>query len=302
MTWHRNPTAAIQFHDISAQLLITSDATPIENHFPKPLPRLTIDLRTLLTDSAVVKKTSPSFLERARVEWAYLARQSLECAVQFASGEIVVYRLKSSSASLPKFTEMSDDELVPLEHVLSSDDARFSPYFLLTTGKPVTACAISDVGESRRDELFAQALNSTLPGFLAVAYNAYLIVVDMRGPRVMLRHGRDKKKDRMSLHASDSVNTITLLTWAVATIDKGTPIFDPALTRIHCWPYRSAASFSFDRGLQLWRDGSLYGPSRHKFPCLANRWRYQESGDCCESLARRSLPTGLEEWTSHSGN
>ncbi|KAJ6483896.1 WD40 containing snare-dependent exocytosis protein [Mycena vulgaris] len=203
MTQHRNPAAALQFHDISAQLLITSDA-PIENHFPKPLPGLTIDLRTLLTDSAVVKKTSPSFLERAIVQSAYIARQSLECAIQFASGEVVVYRLKSGSENLPKFAESPDDEIVLLDHVLSSDDARFSPYFLLTTGKPVSACAISDIG------------------FLAVAYTEYLLVVDMRGPRVMLRRGRDKKKDRMSLHlhTSDAANTITSLTWSVATIEN----------------------------------------------------------------------------------
>lgn len=146
MTLHRNLTVAIQFHDISAQLLVTTDA-PIENHFPKPLHGLTIDLQALLTDAAVVKKTSPSFLEHAAVETAYLARQSLECAVQLASGEVVVYRPKPESPNPPKFTEVEDDELVSLEHVLTSEDSRFAPYFLLTTGKPVSACAISDVGE-----------------------------------------------------------------------------------------------------------------------------------------------------------
>lgn len=146
MTQHRNLAVALQFHDISAQLLITSDA-PIENHFPKPLPGLTIDLRMLLTDAAVVKKTSPSFVEHAVVQSAHLARQSLECVVQLASGEVVVYRLKTDSPNPHKFTESDDDELVPLEHVLTSEDSRFSPYFLLTTGRPVSACAISDIGE-----------------------------------------------------------------------------------------------------------------------------------------------------------
>ncbi|KAJ7109928.1 lethal giant larvae like, C-terminal-domain-containing protein [Mycena epipterygia] len=205
ITQHHNLAVGLQFHDISAQLLITSDTTPVENHFPKPLPGLTIDLRALLTDPAVVKKISPSFLERATVQSAYLARQSLECAIQFVSGEVVVYRLKLSSASPPKLSETTDEELVPLEHVLTSDDARFSPYFLLTTGKPVSACAISNIG------------------FLAVAYpDGSMIVVDMRGPRVMFRRDRDKKKDRMSihLHTSDSANKITSLTWTVATIEN----------------------------------------------------------------------------------
>lgn len=147
MTQHRNLAAALQFHDISAQLLIVSDATPIENHFPKPLPSLTIDLRSLLTDAAVVKKTSPSFHEHAVVQTAYLTRQSLECAIQLTSGEVIVYRLKSRPPSPPKFTDTADDELVPLEHVLTPDGSRFSPYFLLSTGKPAAACAISDIGE-----------------------------------------------------------------------------------------------------------------------------------------------------------
>ncbi|KAJ6575407.1 lethal giant larvae like, C-terminal-domain-containing protein [Mycena capillaripes] len=202
ITQHRNLAAAVQFHDISAQLLITSD-TPIENPFPKPLPGLTIDLRTLLTDAAVVKRTSPSFLEHAAVHSVYLARQSFECVVQLVSGEVVVYRLRSDSTSPPKFTEADDEELVPLEHVLTSEDSRFVPYFLLTAGRPVSACAISDIG------------------FLAVGYADSLIVVDMRGPRVILRRGREKKKARMSihLHTSDHVD-ITSLTWTVSTIEN----------------------------------------------------------------------------------
>ncbi|KAJ7459170.1 WD40 containing snare-dependent exocytosis protein [Mycena galericulata] len=203
MTQHRNLSAALQFHDISAQLLLVSDSAPIQNHFPRPLPSLTIDLRSLLTDAAVVKKTSPSFHEQAVVQTAYFAHQSLECAIQLASGEVVVYRLKSGSTNPPQFKEAVDDELVPLAHVLTPQESRFSPYFLLTTGKPVSACAISDIG------------------FLAVAYTESLIVIDMRGPRVMFRRGRDKKKDRMSLiHASDSANSVASLTWAVTPLEN----------------------------------------------------------------------------------
>ncbi|KAJ7040330.1 WD40 containing snare-dependent exocytosis protein [Mycena alexandri] len=201
LTRHRNLATAVQFHDISAQLLITSDA-PIANHFPKSLPGLTIDLGTLLTDASVIKKTSPT-MNHAVLQSAYLARQSLECVIQLASGEIIVYRLKTGSENPPRSPEVQDDEIVLLDHVFTSEGSRFAPYFLLTTGKPVSACAISDIG------------------FLAVAYSDSLVVVDMRGPRVILRHGRDKKKDRMSLHlhSADSVH-IASLTWTVATLEN----------------------------------------------------------------------------------
>ncbi|KAK7063993.1 WD40 containing snare-dependent exocytosis protein [Favolaschia claudopus] len=202
ITLHRNLTFAIQFHDISAQLLVTNDA-PIENDFPKPLPRLTIDLQTLLTDAAVVKKTSPSFFEHAAVQKVHFGQQSLECVVQLASGEVVVYRLKPETPHPQQYTEIVDEEIVLLDNVLASDDSRFAPYFLLTTGKPVSACAISDIG------------------FLAVAYTESLVVVDMRGPRVIFRSGRDKKKDRMSLHLHASDHThISSLTWTVSTLEN----------------------------------------------------------------------------------
>ncbi|KAJ7170200.1 WD40 containing snare-dependent exocytosis protein [Mycena filopes] len=197
LTLHRNLSHAVQFHDISAQLLITSE-DPIANHFPKPLPSLTIDLGTLLTDPSVVRKVPTN---QAVLQSAYLARQSLECVVQLASGEIIVYRLKTGSENPPKSPEAHDDEILSLEHVLTPDDSRFAPYFLLTTGKPVSACAISDIG------------------FLAVAYSSSLVIVDMRGPRVIFRHGREKNRMSLNLHATDSVN-ITSLTWTVATLEN----------------------------------------------------------------------------------
>ncbi|KAJ6621080.1 lethal giant larvae like, C-terminal-domain-containing protein [Mycena sp. CBHHK59/15] len=203
MTHHRDLAAALQFHDISAQLLTSAEASPIGNHFPNPLPSLTINLKSLLTDAAVVKKTSPTFINHAAVQSAHLARQSLECAVVFASGELIVYRLKSDPAGPLQFKETLDEELVLLEHVLSPDGSRFTPYFLLTTGKPVSACAISDIG------------------FLAAAYTESLIVVDMRSPRVMFRRGRDKKKDTRSiLHASEPANSIISLTWSISTLEN----------------------------------------------------------------------------------
>ncbi|KAF7307215.1 WD40 containing SNARE-dependent exocytosis protein [Mycena indigotica] len=203
ITFHRDPSAAIQFLDLSAQLLVTSD-TPIQNHFPKPLPGLTIDLKPALTDASVVRQTSRDFVERAIVQSVHFAPQSLECLVQFVSGELVVYHLKSGSAPVPGSHEDVEDDLVLLDHVLTSEGSRYAPYFLLKGNKPVSARAISDIG------------------FLAVAHAESLIVVDMRGPRVILRRGHDKKKARMSslhIHAAEA-NPIVELHWNVSTADN----------------------------------------------------------------------------------
>ncbi|CAK5280636.1 unnamed protein product, partial [Mycena citricolor] len=203
MTQHRDLSVAVQFHDLSAQLLVTGDA-PLDTHFPKPLPGLTIDLSILLTDPAVVNKSSPDLIDRALVQTARLSRQSLECAVLLASGELFIYRFKSASREPREHFESSDEEIVPLAHVFTAENARFSPYFVLSAGKPVTAFAMSDIG------------------FLAVAHGESLLVVDMRGPRVIFRKARDKKKDRLSmqLHSAD-VGVISGLTWTVATTEDG---------------------------------------------------------------------------------
>lgn len=65
-----------------------------------------------------------------------------------------------------------------------------------------------------------QNVQRHIPGFLAVAYTESLIVVDMRGPRVMFRHGKEKK--RMSLlHGPNSANCIASLTWGVTPLEHG---------------------------------------------------------------------------------
>ncbi|KAF7311134.1 WD40 containing SNARE-dependent exocytosis protein [Mycena chlorophos] len=199
ITIHRDHGAAIQFFDMSAQLLVTSD-TPIQNHFPRPLSALTIDLKPILTDAVVLQNTSPAFVERTLVQSVGFGAQSLECAVQFASGEVVVYHLKSDAP--PPQREVVDDEIVLLEHVLTPESSRYAPFFLLKTNAAVSALALSDIG------------------FLAVAYSdASLLVIDMRGPRVIFRRGRDKKKDRMSLLHHGNASQIPALHWNVSAAE-----------------------------------------------------------------------------------
>lgn len=135
----------MQFHDISAQLLINLRPIPIEKDFPNPLPELIIELGPVLIDPAVSKNASPTFLTQTRIESVQLASESLECSVAFRSGELVVFRLQTAVTS---YKEVSDKELVSLQHIEPAPGRRFRPYFLLTSGKgPLTASAISDAGK-----------------------------------------------------------------------------------------------------------------------------------------------------------
>lgn len=140
VTHHRDRT--VQFQDYSAQLLASNRPNPLQHHFPNPLAHLTIDLNSILIPS-ICKTTAPN----VGVKSVYFASESLECAIVLENGDVAVYRFKPEPDNPKPYKEASDAELLILEHVISPIDLKFSPYFLLTSGKgPVSACAISDIG------------------------------------------------------------------------------------------------------------------------------------------------------------
>lgn len=146
VTQHRDLT--IKFQGLDANLLISAD-TPIKSNFPRPLPDLTIDVMSLLGDPAVSKRFTPEYLATAQVDRVQLASESLECVVTLASGEVIVYKLKSSFGDdSSHFWETSDTELVCLQHLPSLAGPRYYPALMLDTGRGrVSAVAMSDIGK-----------------------------------------------------------------------------------------------------------------------------------------------------------
>jgi syntaxin-binding protein 5 len=145
ITYHAD--FSIRFQDISVQLLITHP-DPIKHHFPYPLPALTIDLVFLLSDPLVASQLPPNFLDQASIDSVELSTESLECAVVFKSGEVVIYRLNTSGQADKAFREAEDKELTILEHLPRYQESRFYPYLMIATGKgPAVASAISDIGK-----------------------------------------------------------------------------------------------------------------------------------------------------------
>lgn len=90
----------------------------------------------------------PQFVSNAAVASVHLATESLECAVVFKTGEVVMYRLDSSPQSDATFREAEDQELVIVEHVPRHKNRKYHPYFFLAPSLgPVSTCALSDIGE-----------------------------------------------------------------------------------------------------------------------------------------------------------
>ncbi|KAH8099770.1 lethal giant larvae like, C-terminal-domain-containing protein [Cristinia sonorae] len=192
MTNHRDLT--IRFQDISSQLLVSSSTSPLKYSFPSPLPILTIDLTSALSDPAIVTRTSPKFIDEAQIASVHLATESLECAAVLHTGEVILYRLIHSGG----LHHPEDAELVSLHHIPALPGNRFRPAFAILSGMgSATAFAISDIG------------------FMSVAYTSGLLfIIDMRGPRVLARFTPEARSSFLS--RKDHADCISSLTWTVS--------------------------------------------------------------------------------------
>jgi len=151
----KNADITIRFLDISVQLLIPKPPSPFTSAFPRALPLLSIDVLALAGLPEIAAHLSSGFAGKAQIIDVQLAIESLEVGLVLNGGEVVVYRMADHQGVTAR--QLPDKRLVSLEHVTVADGLRFKPYFLVTAESPVTAFAISDVGErsSHMYELFS---------------------------------------------------------------------------------------------------------------------------------------------------
>ena len=128
---------------MSAQLLIPTNGTPLDQDFPKPLPGFTIYPDDLLDDSSIVKILQPH-IETLSIQSVHVAPEALECAVALTSGDIVVYH---PAMGLSPTKVIADMEIILLDHIRPTPGRRFEPYFMLNPNRGLIAtCAMSDTG------------------------------------------------------------------------------------------------------------------------------------------------------------
>jgi hypothetical protein len=218
----KNADLTIHFLDISVQLLIPKPPSPFTSAFPRSLPSLSIDVLALACLPEIALHLPSGFSERARINEVQLAIESLEVGLVLNGGEMLVYRMADHQGATAR--QLPDKRLVSLEHVPVSDGLRFKPYFLVTAESPVSTFAISDVGEH------AGPLCEPFPylfslGFASVAYtNGSLIVIDMRGPRVILQAGKAQQTTHHHgfLHRnSPSTDPVLSLAWTISGVKSG---------------------------------------------------------------------------------
>ena len=143
LTWHRDLTIRIQ--DLSPQLLVSSEAKPLQGAFPRPLPSLTIDLFGVLSDPQVLERCSQDALHEGSLAHVYLTPESLECVAIFKSGDAFIYQLESDGSQL----KPTDKDLISLAHILIPPPARYRPVLMIpSTRGPISAFGASDIGIS----------------------------------------------------------------------------------------------------------------------------------------------------------
>ncbi|KAI0783299.1 lethal giant larvae like, C-terminal-domain-containing protein [Abortiporus biennis] len=225
ITQHRD--LKVRFQDLSAQLLISSDESPLTSSFPNLLPALTIDLTSVLTDPAVFTRTSSHFIDEARIDSVFFATESLECAISLKSGDVILYRLISEGTST-SHVNLQDEELISMQHIPLQVGERFRPLLMIMSNRgKVTACALSDVG------------------FLAVAYeDGSTFIVDMRGPRLILRDTVGAKSHRHSFLGKHENEPVTQLTWTVSGTASD---LNPRIILIATYESGSATFYSVTR-------------------------------------------------------
>ena len=143
LTWHRDLTIRIQ--DISPHLLVSSEAKPLQGSFPRPLPSLSIDLFSVLSDPTVLERCSPDALHEGSLTHVHITPESLECVAIFRTGDAFIYQLESDTRQI----KPTDKDIVSLTHILIPAPARYHPVVMIPSGRgPISAFGASDIGIS----------------------------------------------------------------------------------------------------------------------------------------------------------
>ncbi|KAI0319430.1 lethal giant larvae like, C-terminal-domain-containing protein [Amylostereum chailletii] len=125
-------------------------------------------------------------------------------SVVFGTGHIAVYRLAGSHHDGLGERILEDKELVSLEHIPVADGLRFKPFFMVLPPAQTSAYAASEIG------------------FCAAAYvNGAMYVIDMRGPKVLLRVGHDqgvRSRHHILPRRSSSADPIVSLSWTICSL------------------------------------------------------------------------------------
>ncbi|VDB87527.1 unnamed protein product [Peniophora sp. CBMAI 1063] len=203
ITTHADQT--IRFLDISVQLLIPPAGELLVSPFPTALWSLSIDPLSVLAHPSICDRYNINPRQLPSIQDVQFHAEALEVSVVISTGAVILYRLSAGRLTSEE-RALDDLELVSLEHVPVSTGLRFYPFLMVLPVEPVSSFAHTSIG------------------FAAVGYTSgNLLMIDLRGPRVLHREGLDNKSRRHSLGSvlhkrAASGDTVASLTWTICSL------------------------------------------------------------------------------------
>jgi hypothetical protein len=133
---------------MSDQLLQETGGAPLKHDFPEAIDELEIDLRPIL--GLIDSERYPRQVHNPvkAVTEVHLAVGSMECAIVLSTGELFVYRSRSTQTTQGA-NGFQDRELRSLTHISVESWRSFVPYFALIAPERggVQTAAISEIGK-----------------------------------------------------------------------------------------------------------------------------------------------------------
>ncbi|TFK19983.1 hypothetical protein FA15DRAFT_673956 [Coprinopsis marcescibilis] len=186
----------IRIFDMSAQLLSSPEGKPLKTYFPNPLFGFTVDLGFLTRPSAL---SHPENDGNISVDLVSFAPEAMELAIALTDGSVVICRPSTMDQSF-----VSEDEQIVVLNRPPQSTSALSACILVKGLSHVQYVAMSDIG------------------FLAISYtNGTVVIVDMRGPRILLNSRSNSKRASSIGHRHSHLPDIaTSLAWSITPIDK----------------------------------------------------------------------------------
>jgi hypothetical protein len=145
-----NEDQTVRFFDLSSTLLTPPENKPLKNAWPKPITPLTIRLVDILRSATFAERLTTD-LDQFSIQSVQVATEAVEVAISVSSGEVFIFntatRKSTDTPSSPK--QVTDKEIVLMDHILSPRQNRLKPFFMLcppVQSGQVQTLALSDIG------------------------------------------------------------------------------------------------------------------------------------------------------------
>ena len=222
----------VSFYDFSDHLQETHNNSPLSHDFPEAIDPLEFDVQAAL-DVIDSERSTEGQESRRAITAVHFVPRTQECVIALNTGELLVYHPKNVQTA-QQTKDVHDIELQLLKNITVEPWKKLAPYFALsrTEKETIVSIAVSEIGKLTCLHSKNSVWLTPVKGFVATAYSdGALYVINMRGPTMLHRPTKRRRrssrssKHSFSLHRivdfTAEIDTIVSLTWTISTVDDG---------------------------------------------------------------------------------